>query len=180
MQYFKVFSFAILSAFIISSCSPTLYPFTDNVYDEFGSSKETLSKVQFYLSDDIVLYRDFGGKQTSVENGTIRIIDGRKIEEVIFKKGTPGVFLFSPKQDRVAISFEADDSKYLMFGPNQKVGGRFVLLAKEWKKRKGKVTYAGQTWNTTSESAYSNLLVDLDKARKTKYNKTTVSGRKVD
>ncbi len=180
MQCFKILSIAIVCALVISSCSPTLYPFTDNVYDEFSSSTETLSKVQFYLSDDIVLYRDFGGKQTSVENGTIKIIDGRKIEEVIFKKGTPGVFLFTPKRDRVAISFEADDDKYLMFGPNQKVGGRFVLLAKEWKKRKGKVTYAGQTWNTTSESAYSNLLVDLDKARKTKYNKTTVSGRRVD
>ena len=180
MQYFKIFSIAIVSVLVMSSCSPTLYPFTDNVYDEFSSSTETLSKVQFYLSDDIVLFRDYGGKSTSVENGTIKIIDGRKIEEVIFKKGTPGVFLFSPKQDRVAISFEADDDKYLMFGPNQKVGGRFVLLAKEWKKKRGKVTYAGETWNTTNVSAYSNLLVDLDKARKTKYEKTTVSGRKVE
>lgn len=179
MQYFKIFTIAIVSALVISSCSPNLYPFTDNVYDEFGSSSEALSKVQFYLSDDIVLYRDFGGKSTSVENGTIKIVDGRKIEEVIFKKGTPGVFLFSPKRDRVAISFEADDDKYLMFGPNKKVGGRFVLLAKEWKRKRGKVSYAGQTWNTTNESAYSNLLVDLDKARKTKYKKTTVSGRKV-
>ena len=179
MQYFKTFTFAIISAMIITSCSPTLYPFTDTVYDEFDSSDETLSKIQFYLSGDIVLYRDFGGKSTSVENGTIKIIDGRKVEEVIFKKGTPGVFVFSPKRDRVAISFEAEDDKFLMFGPNQKAGGRFVLLAKEWKRNRGKVTYAGETWNTTSESAYSNLLVDLDKARNTKYKKTTVSGRKV-
>ena len=179
MQYFKILSFAVISTMVITSCSPKLYPFTDNIYEEFDSSSDALSKVQFYLSGDIVLYRDFGGKSTSVENGTIKIVDGRKIEEVIFKKGTPGVFVFSPKRDRVAISFEAEDDKYLMFGPNQKAGGRFVLLAKEWKKNRGKVTYADQTWNTTSESAYSNLLVDLDKARKTKYKKTTVSGRKV-
>lgn len=179
MQYFKILSFAILSAMAISSCSPNLYPFTDDVYEEFDSSTDALSKVQFYLSGDIVLYRDYGGKRTSVENGTIKIVDGRKIEEVIFKKGTPGVFIFSPKRERVAISFEAEDDKFLMFGPNQKAGGRFVLLAKEWKKKRGKVTYAGETWNTTTESAYANLLVDLDKARKTKRNKTTVSGRKV-
>ncbi|MFT6333917.1 MAG: hypothetical protein ACI86M_000158 [Saprospiraceae bacterium] len=179
MQYFKILSFTIISAIAITSCSPTLYPFTDNVYEELDSSFDALSNVQFYLSGDIILYRDFGGKSTSVENGIIKIVDGRRIEEVIFKKGTPGVFVFSPKRDRVAISFEAEDDKFLMFGPNQKAGGRFVLLAKEWKKKRGKVTYAGQTWNTTSESAYSNLLVDLDKARKTKYNKTTVSGRKV-
>ncbi len=179
MQYFKILSVAIISAMIITSCSPKLYPFTDNVYEEIDSSSDALSKVQFYLSGDIVLYRDFGGKRTSVENGTIKIVDGRKIEEVIFKKGTPGVFVFSPKRDRVAISFEAEDDKYLMFGPNQKAGGRFVLLAKEWKKKRGKVTYAGETWNTTTESAYSNLLVDLDKARKTKHKKTTVKGRKI-
>jgi hypothetical protein len=163
----------------MASCSPQLSPFTDNVYDEFGSSDKALSKVQFYLSGDIVLYRDFGGKRTSVENGTIKIVDGRKVEEVIFKKGTPGIFVFSPKRDRVAISFEAEDDKFLMFGPNQKAGGRFVLLAKEWKRNRGKVTYAGETWNTSSESAYANLLVDLDKARKTKYKKTVVSGRKI-
>ena len=80
----------------MTSCSNKLYPFTDNVYDELGSSSSALSKVQFYLSSDIVLYRDFGGKSTSVENGSIKIVDGRKIEEVIFRKGTPGVFVFSP------------------------------------------------------------------------------------
>ncbi|MFT4532984.1 MAG: hypothetical protein ACJA1A_001035 [Saprospiraceae bacterium] len=179
MQYFKILSFAIISSMVVTSCSPRLYPFTDNVYEEFDNSSDALSKIQFYLSGDIVLYRDFGGKSTTVENGTIKIVDGRRIEEVTFKKGTPGVFVFSPKRDRVAISFEAEDDKYLMFGPNQKAGGRFVLLAKEWKKNRGKVTYADQTWNTTSESAYSNLLVDLDKARNTKYKKITVSGRKV-
>jgi len=179
MQYFKILSFTVMCALFMTSCSNKLYPFTDNVYDEIGSSSEALSKVQFYLSSDIVLYRDFGGKRTTVENGSIKIVDGRKIEEVIFKKGTPGVFVFSPKRDRVAISFETDDDRFLMFGPNQKAGGRFVLLGKEWKKKRGKVTYAGQTWNTTSGSAYSNLLVDLDKVRKTRRKKTTVSGRKV-
>ncbi len=179
MKYSKIFLASMACAFIISSCSPTLRPFTDDVYYEFGDSKEKLSKIQFYLSNDIVLYRDYGGKQSSIENGKIRIIDGRKIEEVIFKKGTPGVFVFSPKQERIAVSFEEGEGRYLMFGPNDKVGGRFVLLAKEWKKRRGKVTYANETWNTTDASAYANLLVDLDKARRTKVSKTTVKGRKI-
>ena len=33
-----------------------------------------------------------------------------------------------------------------MFGPNQRVGGRFVLLAKEWNNRRGKVTYDNEIW----------------------------------
>jgi len=179
MQYPKIFLVSIVCAFILSSCSPTLRPFTDDIYNEFGHSKEKLSKIQFYLSNDIVLYRDFGGKKSSIENGKIRIIDGREIEEVVFKKGTPGVFVFTPKQNRIAISFEEGEGKYLIFGPNDKVGGRFVLLAKEWKKKRGKVTYANETWNTTNASAYANLMVDLDKARRTKVSKKTVKGRKI-
>ncbi|MDF1698702.1 MAG: hypothetical protein P1U56_22810 [Saprospiraceae bacterium] len=179
MKFTKiVFAFASF-LFIFSSCSPTLRPFTDNIYDEFGESKEMLSKVQFYLSSDIVLYRDFGESQSRVVDGKIRIVDGRKIEEVVFRKGTPGVFVFSPKRDRIAISFEQNDDNYLMFGPNQKVGGRFVLLAKEWKRKRGKVTYANKTWLTTDDSAYANLMVDLEKARKNRISKKTVSGRRI-
>ena len=179
MNYSKILLAAVICAFSLASCSPTLRPFTDDVYHELGSSEDRLSKVQFYLSNDIVLYRDFGGQRSSIENGKIKIVDGRKIEEVVFRKGTPGVFVFSPKQERIAISFEEGDGRYLMFGPNDKVGGRFVLLAKEWKKRRGKVTYANEVWNTTDESAYANLLVDLDKARRTTVSKKTVKGRKI-
>lgn len=177
----KTLNFLVLGIVVslFTACSPTLSPFTDNIYNDLGYSDDELSRIQFYLSHDIVLYRNFGGSESKVENGKIKLVDGRKVEEVIFKEGTPGVFVFSPKNARMAISFEDNDENYLMFGANDKAGGKFVLLAKEWKKRNGKVTYAGKLWNTTSQSAYSNLLVDLDKARKTQYNRKTVSGRKV-
>jgi hypothetical protein len=179
MHYYKIVFVAIVSAFYFASCSPTLHPFTDDVYNEFGQSEDRLSKIQFYLSNDIVLYRDYGSKQSEVVDGKIKIVDGRKIEEVVFKKGTPGVFVFTPKKDRIAISFEEGDGRFLMFGPNNKVGGRFVLLAKEWTKRRGKVTYANKSWFTNDKSAYSNLMVDLDKARRTRVSKTTVKGRRI-
>jgi hypothetical protein len=179
MQHFKIILAVIVSAFYFASCSPTLHPFTDDVYEEFGQSKEKLAKIQFYLSNDIVLYRDYGNKQSEVVDGKIKIVDGRKIEEIIFKKGTPGVFVFTPKKDRIAISFEEGDGKFLMFGPNSKVGGRFVLLAKEWKNRRGKVSYANKIWLTNDASAYANLMVDLDKARSTRVSKKTVKGRRI-
>lgn len=163
---------------LMTSCSPNLSPFTNDIYNDFGSDRQ-LSKIQFYLSNDIVLFRDYGGQRAQVTNGKIKVVNGRKIEEVVFKKGTPGVFVFSPKRDRIAVSFESEDDKYLMFGPNRKAGGRFVLLAKEWNRRTGKVTYGGEVWNTTDGSAYANLLVDLDKARETSVSKKVVGGRRV-
>lgn len=162
-----------------ASCSKTLTSFTERMYEEQGWSEQQLEKIQFYLSDDIVLWRDAGNSKSSLENGQIKIVDGRKVEEVVFKSGTPGVFLFSPEKEKFAISFEDRDDRFLMFGPSAKWSGRFVLLAKEWRKSIGKITYDGKVWNTSSESAYATLLVDLKKANNTQYKSKTVSGRKI-
>ncbi len=163
----------------LSSCSTKLTSFTERLYDQHRWSEQQLKQIQFYLSDDIVLRRDAGTSRSKLDNGQILVVDGRKIEQVVFKKGTPGVFVFSPSRDKFAISFESSNDKYLMFGPSDKWSGKFVLLAKEWKRNRGKISYDDKTWNTSSESAYATLLVDLKKANNTKYKKKTVSGRKV-
>jgi len=152
--------------------------FTDNLYADYSWSEDDLKRIQFYLSSDIILYREASSDQVGISEGKIIIRDGRKLEEIIFKKGTPGLMLFSPKENRFAISFDEND-KYLMFGPNEKVGGRFVLLAKDWKKRTGKVTYGGETFYTSSASAFSALLVDLDNVGRTNYKVKKVKGRTV-
>lgn len=164
---------------LLSSCSTSLTPFTKSVYDEYNFSDQELKKIQFYLSDDIVLQRELGGSASKIVNGKIRLVNGREVEEIVFPKGTPGVFVLSPKEERLAISFEDLDENYLMFGPNVKMNNRFVLLGKEWRRGRGKITYKEAVWDTTSESAYTSLLVDLKKARKLKYSRTTARGRKV-
>lgn len=175
----SLFVICLFSLFVLSSCSKKLSYFTDQLYDEYDWSEEELKKVQFYLSDDIVLYRELSSEEARIKDGKIKIKDGRKIEEIIFEEGTPGLLLFSPKQDRLAISFDQDD-KYLMFGSNSKVGGKFVLLAKDWKKRTGQVTYGTQTYYTTSASAFSSLLVDLDHAGGVNRQVQKVKGRTID
>lgn len=178
MNKFSLF-LALLIIISLSSCSKSLTSFTEKLYDEQNWSDAELKRIQFYLSDDIVLRRDAGTSQSRLNDGQIQIIDGRRVEQVVFKKGTPGVFVFSPSKDKFAISFEDDNDKYLMFGPSKKWSGRFVLLAKEWKRNRGKVRYNDKIWNTSSESAYTALLVDLKKASKTKYKSTSVKGRKI-
>ena len=170
---------AVLLIIGLSSCSRSLTSFTEKLYDEQRWSDSELEKIQFYLSDDIILRRDAGSSQSRLDEGQIQIIDGRRVEQVRFKKGTPGVFVFSPGKDKFAISFEDNNDKYLMFGPSDKWSGRFVLLAKEWKRNRGKISYDGKIWNTSSESAYTALMVDLKKASKTKYKSKSVKGRKI-
>jgi len=173
----------LLAAFFLmtfSSCSKKLTPYTQRLQDDFEFSKDELQRIQFYLSSDIVLQRNLGVEETRISEGKIQLIDGREVEQIVFKKGTPGILVFSPKENRLAISFEeGGDDKYLMFGPNKQAGGRFVLLAKEWRNKLGKVSYNGKIYTTTNRSAYSALLVDMDRYRDVDYDSERVKGRKV-
>jgi hypothetical protein len=165
----------------LSSCSPQLTTFTEDLYESYKWSDEDLKKVQFYLSDDLVIYRDLE-KDAGVEiaRGEIKVVDGKKVEQIRFKAGTPGVYLFKPKDDNFAISFEnGDETHYLVFGPNPKYSGRYMLLASEWDRRRGKVSYAGEKFYTTS-AVVPRLLVDLKKTGYRKTESRTVGGRRIE
>lgn len=179
MKYTRVFSIFIFVATLMS-CSPTLTPFTQKLYEDYKWSEADLKRIQFYLSEDIVLRRKFTDGESRIQDGKIKTIQGEKVEEIIFQRGTPCVFLFSPKSNRFAISFEsADPPKYLMFGPNPKYSNRYMLLGKEWDRHSGTITYNGVNWYTTTASAVSCLLVDLQKANITEHQTQVVKGQRV-
>jgi len=175
VQYFMV---AVIGLLFFSSCSPKLTPFTQRMYDEYSWSDGELKSIQFYLSDDIRLSRDIGSEDSKIKGGKIRVKDGRKVEEIVFKKGTPGVLVYTPKENRFAVSFDSDD-RYLVFGPSKQYGGKYTLRAKDWKKQYGKITYGEKVYFTDNESAFTTLMVDIKKANKVKYNREKVGGRRV-
>jgi hypothetical protein len=173
--------YLLLVAGALSSCSPRLTTFTEDLYKDYSWKEADLKKIQFYLSDNLTIYRNIdedGGVRIS--GGEIRIRDGKKVEEVHFRAGTPGVFLFKPKEEHFAISFEeGDDTRYLVFGPNPKYDGRYMLLASEWNRQgRGKITYAGQRFWTDSD-VIPRLQVDLRKTGDYQRSTRTVKGRKV-
>jgi hypothetical protein len=177
MRYFNLFCLL----FILSSCSKNLTPFNQDLYDKYRWSNEELKNIQFYLSDDIVLYKKADNSEASISNGQINIKKEKSGERIIIKRGTPGVFVFSPKNNRFAISFsQSGDDKYLMFGPNEALNGKFALLAKEWSKYKGTVTYNDQTYTVNSDDALSVLLVDLKKVSKYQYSDKSEKGRRIE
>jgi hypothetical protein len=169
-----------LTVLLFAACSPTLTTFTRDIYTEQNLSDSDLKQIQFFLSEDLVLYRYLDEKGNfEINDGSLRIKNGRKTQEVVIKAGTPGVFISRPKEDLFAISFESgDDSRYLMFGPNPKNGGIYELRASEWKKRTGVVTYANEKFEVYSDYI-PRLMVDLKKSRTDKYERTRAGGRKV-
>jgi hypothetical protein len=167
-------------ALILASCSTPLTPFTRTLYDEQNFTDSDLKRIQFFLSSDLVLYRYLDEKTDyQINDGSVRVRDGRKTQEVVIKHGTPGVFISRPNSDHFAISFEeGDNAKFLMFGPNPKNGGRYELLASDWNRRTGTVTYDNAKFKTYSE-VIPKLMVDLKQSRTNTRERKTVGGRKV-
>lgn len=165
---------------IMSSCSPRLTPFTQRLYKENGWSERDLQSIQFYLSQDITLTRQMNDGESAIKDGKVKVVAGKEIEEIKFPKGTPGVLLFIPKTNRFAISFEeGGEEKYVMFGPNQKYSGKYMMLAADWNRNYGTVSYNDRVYRTDSESAYAALLIDLKAIRKTTIKSKTAKGRTV-
>ena len=169
----------LLSVLFMTSCGPTYRPFTVDLQEDNQWTEDELKHIQFYLSKDVVLRRNLSRGESVIEGGKIRIKEGQRIEEVVIREGTPGVLVFMPKEERMAISFENGKDKFLMFGPHPKWNGRYMLLGSEWDKYAGKVTYQGKTYTTSSNSAYAGLLVDLDKVSQVTRERHTAAGRKV-
>lgn len=177
----KIILFAILSIVLLNSCSPVLTPFTQKLYEDNKWVEDDLRQIQFYLSEEIVLRRKAEEGQTTIQNGKIKSINGEKVEEIVFKKGTPCLFSFSPKDNRFAIKFESSETpKYLMFGPNPKVSDRYVLLAKEWDKRTGIITYDEKEYRATNSAAWACLMVNLKKTRSIQKNSKVIKGAKLE
>lgn len=180
MKTIQIFTGFCLSFLLLASCTPQLTYFTQKLYDEHNWSEDQLKQIQFYLSHNLVLKRQLAGGSTEILAGKIKIEDGRQIEEIVIQKGTPGLLLFSPKENRFAISFEEGGEKqFLMFGPNPKKGGRYLLLGSEWNRQNGKVNYDGKTYRVEIIDQLSGLMVDLKKIRKVEVNSRTAEGRRI-
>ncbi len=170
----------MLLGIISYSCSPRLTYINNDMIKQNKWSEEDLKRIQFYLSDNIILTRKLSSGESTISGGKILIKDGQKIEQVVFKKGTPGILLFIPKENRYAISFDnSSTDKYLVFGPNPKMNSRFALMAKEWDRYMGTVSYNGQTYETSSHSAFSALMVNLKRAQDYDKNVEVVKGVKL-
>ena len=165
---------------LLSSCGPSLSYFTQDLYDQNYWTEAELKRIQFYLSKSIVLRRELSGSKSEIISGEIKLVDGRKVEEVIIPQRTPGVVVLIPKSNRLAVSFDTKDESYLVFGPNPKYSNRYGLLASEWKRNSGIVTFEGKKWRVENESAYAALMVDLKKINKVSVDSRRATGRKVD
>jgi hypothetical protein len=173
------FSLKLLPIILIfASCAPQLTPFTSSMYKKNKWSDFELMKIQFYLSDAIVLTRIAdNSSSTTFSKGNISIEKGKKLEKVIIPRGTPGVLLFKSEDENFAISFENDnDQKFLIFGSNNQ-SAEYGLLPEEWKNKTPIIKYNGQVYRAAPQSITAKLLVNLKQANKIIVENKVVKGR---
>ena len=174
-----VFGALAIVVVTMTSCSKNLTYFSDNLQREYNWSQSELERIQFYVSQDIRLVRTSCSGNARIEDGKIKVKDNSRVNEVVIKRGTPGTLVFLPNKNRFAVSFERSDDYFLMFGPSEKNNGRYTLLAKDWRRNNGIITYGGAEYRTGSESAYAALMVDINKAKNSSVKRTTAKGRTV-
>ena len=167
----------IFTAIVFGSCTPVLSPYTTRVQEETNLNDDEMAVVQFYLSSDVILYRNLSASETTVDNGEITIMNGQKVQQIIIPEETPGVIV-GRDGDKLKVSFDTNGS-YLLFGPNSDYGGRYTLMAKKWEGRTGIVDYEGAEYKTTPESIFAFLEVSLKEMNSRSVSSKSASGRKV-
>jgi hypothetical protein len=169
----------IAVALSLASCR-NLVPYTDAMKKQHNWSEDQVRKIQFYVSHDIVLHRELSEGSTDIVNGKIKTINGKKVDEIIIRAGTPGVLTQIPKESKMLVSFERSDDYYLSFGVNPSLGEKYLLLASDWNNGVGKIHYSGQEYYTDPDSKYAFLMVDLRRLQKMELKQRVAKGRKVD
>lgn len=164
----------------VASCSPRLTPFTSSLIESNNWEEEDLKKIQFYLSQDVVLQREIRKNSSEIVMGEIVMNGGREVDQITFKAGTPGVLVQRAREEKLAISFESgDDQRFLIFTPHPKKNGTFVLSARNWEKGSGQINYGGNYYYTIPGSGLASLMVDLKASQTNSVKSRQASGRTV-
>lgn len=125
---------------LLSSCKPkTVFLETNRV--QLDTSGVALKQVQFYNDKAIILRRKAPtDSEVSESGGRMIEVDGEAVQEILIKKGTPGV-ITGEQNGKYLVRFERGDGKVIRFYKNSK--GAFQIDADKWVNRKGLISYAG-------------------------------------
>lgn len=105
----KIIFISLISLMIfISSCNKRIY-FTQHIRNSIENKKLDIKKVQFYISNTVVLQRMLPINEAKIARGEIVFENGNYIDQIIITKDTPGA-CESFTNDKLFISFENDNT----------------------------------------------------------------------
>ncbi|MFN8398087.1 MAG: hypothetical protein U0176_25950 [Bacteroidia bacterium] len=161
---------------IFTSCKPkNVFLETNRV--QLDTSGVALKQVQFYNDKAIILRRKAQTDgEVSESGGRMIEVDGEAVQEILIKKGTPGV-ITGEQNGKYLVRFERGDGKVIRFYKNSK--GAFQIDADKWVNRKGLITYAGLDFIIEEESNDCLLMFRENKRFSSTSEMKTAKGLKI-
>lgn len=168
-------------ALITFSCAKKI-PYSKEVEKSYGITEQTLSKLQFYLVNDVILISDESQNNNSTnldKEGHIIVKEELNMDRILIKSGTMGIFENKEEGNKIAVSFETGDGRTLTFGATTD-RGRYIIQALEWKPNgEGVVNYANKKYKLSKNSSGAYITVKLKKTKQLNNSNRIAKGRKV-
>ena len=112
----KLFSI-LIAVYLLSSCANTV-TFTHTMRDRINLLNDDLKKIQFYVSEKIIIKREFVNWSSEISpEHDLRQIGNHYIETVVINTDTPGIVVDADDEE-ILVSFEPDPNFYLVFCRN--------------------------------------------------------------
>lgn len=183
----------------------TMVPFTHEMRVEHDLSDDEVSQLQFYTSHDIKLRREVKSKGRRIDDGTLKLRSGTRVEEVFIPANTPGVVV-SVDPGSIEVSFERGTSMRFVVGdegPSQPLvmesSGGFakppsafpgdegrvadvlddVLGSYFVSTQSGQLPFRGLLWDPEGETLQAHLMIDASTLEEVVEERTTLGGRRL-
>lgn len=165
----------VITAF--TSCSSSKVYFSPNIRQKVENSGTPLSQLQYYIDRDVEISREIIKGETKVTSGVVRFENGKDLNIITLKKNTPGVCT-QVLADKVYISFEVGEGKYLTFGrtKNGTDDDPYRILANSWIGDFGSINYEGKKYFIHSGTEAS-ILIKTSELNRMDVNKRQMKGR---
>jgi hypothetical protein len=161
----KTCAFLVLVTGFLSfaGCAPQRVAFTQGIRTHYDLGSEDLKNLQYYVSGDITLQRDFRREEGEISKSHKLVTkEGGLVEEVVIPAGTPGIAT-EVGESSLSVSFEPGSS--LVFGspPTDRDPERkYKLSAKQWTDYYGEIVYDGKTFYALEGSGRAHLEVGVE------------------
>jgi hypothetical protein len=147
---------------IIGSCATPYAPFREPMLTEFKLDSKNIKNVQFYLSDEILLFKVQDQQAAGKQDGTFMKTEGGVSEKVRIKASTPCIVEHIDKDGFFYVRFEEGKDKLLKF---KKTDNNRYNLHTDTVNNRHQIEYGGEVYFVTTTSLASFLMVKVKKTK---------------
>lgn len=135
-------------------------PFTHQMRLKHNLTPEEIKRLQFYVSDKIILHRIVTADDREILRGKLILSSGKTVEEVVVKKGTPGIAV-DVKDDAIDVSFE--EGTFLPFARNTELfPEKYFLAVTKSDSGPPTIQFDGRTYTVMDKSERAYLLISME------------------